>query len=379
MFEVDHIAIRKIRLPFKTASQHAVSPSHFSTSVIFEVHLKSGEIGYGECVPRRNIAGETLDSIVTGLKSIQDDLLERRLANIDVIPYIQKFDWHYPGLEHQFCVQTAFELAMLDAFGKHQKTNAINLIGGARAGKITYSGLISSDGPQFVEAMAEKFYALGMCQLKLKVGHDLKQDLEHVDIIRKVYGSHVDIRIDANGAWKLQEAISNLDQFATYGVTCCEQPMPKHADYFTLREALKGRIKICHDESLVTLEDGSRIIQERQGDVFNLRICKNGGIFNALKLHDLARSAGTFSQLGSQVGETSLLAAAGRIFALMTGDLLFHEGSLGLNLLDTDITQEPLQFGRDGIGNSDFLMNPGLGIIVDVPKLKSLTFDEWSS
>jgi len=88
----------------------------------------------------------------------------------------------------------------------------------------------------------------------------------------------------------------------------------------------------------------------------------------------LAALHGIQCQLGAQVGETSLLTSAGLILASLTGDCVYHEGAFGTRLLQKDIVNQPIQFGKEGWLSIDDIRNqPGLGVTVNSEELESLT------
>jgi L-Ala-D/L-Glu epimerase / N-acetyl-D-glutamate racemase len=87
-----------------------------------------------------------------------------------------------------------------------------------------------------------------------------------------------------------------------------------------------------------------------------------GGITTARRIKAAAEAAGLRCQLGCHVGETSILAAAGRHFALTQGPLSYLEGSFAPFLLTRDPVEESVSFGRGGVGLP--LPGPGLGVRV---------------
>jgi L-alanine-DL-glutamate epimerase-like enolase superfamily enzyme len=97
-------------------------------------------------------------------------------------------------------------------------------------------------------------------------------------------------------------------------------------------------------------------------DYFNLRLSKCGGFRRTLSMARMAQAAGVRLQLGSQVGETAILSAAGRHLAAHLVDLTFLEGSYGKLLLTEDVSRDPLHFGHAGFART--LRGPGLGIQV---------------
>ncbi len=96
-------------------------------------------------------------------------------------------------------------------------------------------------------------------------------------------------------------------------------------------------------------------------------------------MHALAKANGLHCQLGAQVGETSLLTSAGLIFAALTGDGIYHEGAFGTRLLESDITDKPLQFSMNGLLSLQKIQSlPGLGVEVNTDTLESLTAHIYS-
>lgn len=76
----------------------------------------------------------------------------------------------------------------------------------------------------------------------------------------------------------------------------------------------------------------------------------------------MADKAGIRCQLGCHVGETSILAAAGRHFAFGVDKLVYLEGSFSPFLLAREPVTPPVVFENGGIGGR--LPGPGLGIKV---------------
>ena len=81
-------------------------------------------------------------------------------------------------------------------------------------------------------------------------------------------------------------------------------------------------------------------------------------------------SSGIDAQLGCQVGETGILAAAGRQLAA-SRKMLYLEGSYSNYLLKEDIVNEPVEFGSGGVAQP--LTGDGLGISINEDTLQRLT------
>src|SRR5439155_348155 len=84
-------------------------------------------------------------------------------------------------------------------------------------------------------------------------------------------------------------------------------------------------------------------------------------------------------QVGSQVGETAILSAAGRHLAAALPEVTFVEGSFGTLLLAEDVSVESVRFGHRG--EAPLLTGPGLGIRVVEERLRrrAITVRELST
>ena len=94
-----------------------------------------------------------------------------------------------------------------------------------------------------------------------------------------------------------------------------EQPLP--AGCFEGLRQLREEygLNLVADESLVTLEDAERLIQNGAYNIFNIKVSKCGGLLRAMKIAKLAARHGIECQVGTHVGESKILGIAGRRLA----------------------------------------------------------------
>ena len=104
------------------------------------------------------------------------------------------------------------------------------------------------------------------------------------------------------------------------------------------------QIPVIADESLCNEEDARRLIDLKACQIFNIRLSKCGGLGTATRIRRMAEKAGILCQLGCHVGETSILSAAGRHFALTVPHLSYVEGSFSPYLLVRDVVAQPVVF-----------------------------------
>jgi L-alanine-DL-glutamate epimerase-like enolase superfamily enzyme len=347
----------KFRYPFK----HKLATHTGSDNVVVRLTTDAGVTGFGEGVPRDFVTGESLG---TSLAFLKENLAPAILSFPPVSPanlfpslgllQEKSVAATSPGA---FC---ALETALLDAAGHTWGQPLATLIGAQTSESVTYSAVLPlGAGPQLSQFL-QLVRSQGLHYVKLKVGED--NDLETLSQARQVLGEEVDLRVDANGAWTAAEAVDRIRAMAPFRLSAVEQPVPKD-DFEGLRQVQEEvDLPIMADESVCTLHDARRLIHLKACHMFNLRLSKMGGITSAMRIKEEAAAAGIRCQLGCHVGETSILAAAGRHFALTQGPLAFLEGSFAPFLLTRDPVDEPVAFSRGGVGLP--LPGPGLGVRV---------------
>jgi L-alanine-DL-glutamate epimerase-like enolase superfamily enzyme len=125
------------------------------------------------------------------------------------------------------------------------------------------------------------------------------------------------------------------------------------------------------DESACTLLEVEALIRQGWYNMANVRMSKCGGFRNSLRIVDFLRKEGLSFQIGSQLGESGILSAAGRAFCLINRDAAYFEGSYDKFILRENITVEDVTFGLGGEAGP--LEGYGLGVEVDQGKLGRLS------
>lgn len=201
-----------------------------------------------------------------------------------------------------------------------------------------------------IGAMREKVQeARGYPILKLKVGTD--RDGEILAMIRKEHPDAV-IRVDANTAWTVKEALAAIPMLADHGVEFVEQPLaPDDLDGLAALTA-RSPLPIVADESCETLADVAKLVGRVDG--INIKLAKCGSLREALRMVACARAHGMSVMLGCMIESTLGIAAAIQLSPLI--DYLDLDGAA---LLANDPFTGP-GIGPDGAIR--FNEAPGLGV-----------------
>ncbi|MCC6413960.1 MAG: hypothetical protein IT270_20090 [Saprospiraceae bacterium] len=355
-----------LKIPLKATFSHHLAVRNTSESLLVALADDEGNTGYGESTPRLYVTGETPEGTLAGLQMILEAFDGAEINTVADIAWLLDGT---EGLDRAPSVRCALELALLDLLGKNKQQFVFDMLGEPQAEFLHYSIAINGETPQSIEPIARQIAANKVRQVKLKVGPDAVLNHQNLAMLREILGENVEIRVDANAAWDIDEAVEHIQGLAAAGVFFIEQPLPPGGrdQWLALKKRISPDVRICVDESVCTLEDASWLASRNAVHGFNLKISKHGGLLSTFDVYEEAKENGLFCQLGCQVGETSILSAAGRTFALLTGDMRACEGSYGTMLLEADLTPNPLQIGFQGIGTLDQLKRAyGLGVAVDL-------------
>jgi muconate cycloisomerase len=334
---------------------------------VVKVTTDAGVAGYGEGVARRYVTGETTD---TSLNYLQGHLIPQinglQAANLVDLEKALAALLSPERLTEAPAACCALELAILDAAGKTWGQPLADLLGGAEQ-PLIYSAVVPMMPHSSFQSVLSLIREQEMCFVKIKVGND--KDLQLLAQARQTLGEAVNIRVDANGAWSAEEAEERIRSMMAYGISAVEQPVPKEDIQGLKRVAERAPVPVIADESLCGEQDAEHLASLGACQVFNLRLSKCGGILAAARLYEIGRQRGIAAQLGCQVGETGILAAAGRRLAA-SREMLYLEGSYSNYLLEEDIVNEPVDFGPGGV--AQVFEDPGLGVTINEKTLHRL-------
>jgi L-Ala-D/L-Glu epimerase len=383
---VTELQLFAVDLPFKTAFHHAAAVRTTSESLFLRMALDSGVDGWGEALPRAYVSGESRQDAFALLRDqVLPALVGRRFQSLpEVVSFLEKCDgkapteWVPPDVP-QTSAWCCVDLALLDAFGRafgHLASPGGQPSEGALE-RYRYSGVVSAGrGWPYVKSLL-KMRAFGFPQVKLKLGED--GAVQAARTARRLLSRRVDLRVDANMAWDVDQALEVIQQLRTVGIRSFEQPIAAGDLSGLARLVAETSAEIVVDEGLTDRESLQRFIGQRACTGANVRISKCGGLVGAYARCREALEAGLMLQVGCQVGESSLLSAAHltllSALAPLTPGVRHAEGCFGRHLLGEDPVSPLVQFGYGGRPPRR-PPGAGLGIRVDQVMLERWAVDQ---
>jgi O-succinylbenzoate synthase len=155
------------------------------------------------------------------------------------------------------------------------------------------------------------------------------------------------IRVDANGAWDVDQARDALGALAAYGLEYAEQPCATVPELKRLRVALARTgvdVPVAADESIRKAEDPLLVAREEAADLVVVKVAPLGGVRRAL---EVVGECGLPAVVSSAL-DTSVGMAAGVALAAALPELPFACGLGTVALLEGDVTPDPLT-PHDGV------------------------------
>lgn len=183
--------------------------------------------------------------------------------------------------------------------------------------------------------------ASGCGTAKVKVaepGQSPAEDVERVAAVREALGTSGAVRVDANAAWSVDEAVARVRELdrAAGGLEYVEQPCAELDELAAVRRRVD--VRVAADESIRRADDPLRVAVAEAADVAVIKATPLGGVHRALRV---AESCGlpcvVSSAVESSVGIAAQLALAGAL-----PELPFACGLGTVSLFDGDVVADSL-------------------------------------
>lgn len=173
--------------------------------------------------------------------------------------------------------------------------------------------------------------------VKVKVGRpSTRADVELVDAVRAVVGGSVAVRVDANGAWDVDTAITMIGALARYDLELVEQPVASIAELAQVR--VRSAVPIAADECVRSIEDARRLRQLDAADTIVVKVQPLGGVRAALRIVETSGLPAVVTSMR----ETSVGIAAGLALAAALPELPYASG-LAARMTGGDVVTNPLE------------------------------------
>lgn len=244
----------------------------------------------------------------------------------------------------------AIDLALWDLAGKREGRPVCELLTDAPLPAVPVNATISATDRATAAAQAAAAAGLGFGCVKVKVG--VGDDAGRVAAVRAAAGEAVALRLDANGAWSVEQAVRAIDALSPAGLELVEEPTHGLAAVREVRERVAVRVAI--DETAA--EPGA--LGAGVADAVCLKISRCGGISALLAAASLVRASGAEVYLASTLdGPPGIAAALHAAAALASRGPVAPCGLATLSMFDGLSERLPARNGVIAVPAA-----PGLGV-----------------
>jgi muconate cycloisomerase len=276
---------------------------HNKSQNLFIEIVKDGITAWGESAPGKTEGAKSAEEVQAHLTR----LINSGINDLSIHEVCQRSkDLNIPA-----CALAGIDIALWDLTAKKAKLPLKDLLGLPKP-KVPTSITVGINPPEIVKERVEMIISNPQVRaLKVKLGspEGIEYDkLIYSQVIESTKKSNIAIRVDANGGWSLDEAKLMMKWLAERNAEYIEQPLVE-GDEDKLKFLFEGRpLPIFIDESCRFAEDVANNYQHVDG--VNLKLMKCGGITEALKILNVAKSHGLKTMIGC-MSESSVSISAG--------------------------------------------------------------------
>jgi o-succinylbenzoate synthase len=357
----------KLRIPLKMPFKTALRTIDYMEDVVIVLETDTGHRGYGSAPATAVITGETHGSIIEAIRSI----ILPAIKNEDIQNLNHVVDLIQGSLYKNFSAKAAVEIAVYDLFAQSLRAPLYKILGGGEP-VLSTDLTISVD---YIDKMVQDAIDAadrGFEALKIKVGKDMRVDIERVKAIYAAVSDRALIRLDANQGWTPKQTVTALRELESSGVEIefIEQPVRGNdvegMKYVTERVTTA----VMADESSFGPREVIDLIQMRGADIINIKLMKTGGISNAIKIADIAALYDIDCMMGCML-ETAIGVSAAAHVAVAKANSITRVDLDAPSLATVNPVVGGVSFNGSEIRISDA---PGLGIDT-ISELSMLKFD----
>lgn len=301
------IKFHKVNLKKKFPLQISRGIHSESQNVFIEL-IEDGITAWGESAPGKTEGASSAIQVEESLVK----LIEEGIEGLSIYEVYQKGK----ELKTPPCALAALDIALWDLKAKKANLQLNDLLGIPKPSTPT-SITVGINPPEVVKKRVELILKNKQVRaLKIKLGspNGIDYDKEiYSQVLESTKSSKISIRVDANGGWALDDAKEMIKWLSKRNAEYIEQPLSE-GNEDQLKFLFKGRsLPIFVDESCRFSEDVPRLANFVDG--VNLKLMKCGGITEALRILNTARSFGLKTMIGC-MSESSVSISAG---ASLTG------------------------------------------------------------
>ncbi len=356
-----------VNIPYKHPEVSYLISRPGITDIIVKITTDNGLVGWGECTRAGDAAGiesavKSMAPIITGRDPWDKEAIARDIQIAGL--------WMIQPMTGNFAY-AGIDIALWDICGKECGQPLYRLFGGAVREEVDYFYYMRWGTVDEIVIQAQDGVDRGYTVYYIKAGVDQKKEEAMLEALRATIGPEGKIRIDANMAWSVPDAIRIInDWHQRYTIDFAEAPV----DFDPIENMLDVKSKVetalCVNEGLWKEQDVARIIKSRAGEYLCYSVYSVGSM---RRFHTTIHAANVEGMLVCKHthGEFGITAVAGQ-HMMLTAPNACDGHQQTAQFMKDDILKEPIPIAEGPKWGR--IEGPGLGVEVDEDKM--MTYHE---
>lgn len=350
------------RLPFVACFTTNHAHQHCREGVLLRVVFGDGSEGWGEAAPVAGFVPGSIDDVRREVAALAGALPGMSLAEAETL--LLGFDTNKAG---GGVAASALDCALAVRNARVARLPLSRMLIEQPRSDVLVNATIGASDLAGAEASARQARDEGFGCAKLKVGTapTTEAELARIAAVREALGPDIGLRLDANGAWQVGQAITILRAAEPLGIELVEQPVgAANLDGMAQVRRLV-HIPVAADEAAIGLRDVQAVIAAGAADVIMVKPMLAGGPRRAATLIAQVQRAGL-----QPIVTTTIDSGIGTAMAIhVAATLAAPAPACGLAtaaLLEHTLTVEHL---RPQAGRIVVPAGAGLGVQIDFARL----------
>jgi L-alanine-DL-glutamate epimerase-like enolase superfamily enzyme len=284
---IESIAARAYTIPTATEAESDGTLEWDSTSVVVvEVHAdgRTGT-GYSYCHPSAaQVIESKLASIVEGADALMPQRCWSRMQ-------VQARQLGHAGIAAMAI--SAVDIALWDLKAKLLDCCVADVLPRFHESVPIYgSGGFCNYSDEQLREQVRDWIGTGFHSIKIKVGRDKDADRHRVEVVRDVVGPDVELMVDGNGAYDVQDALLWAERFREFGVSYFEEPVSSQdlAGLATVRSHAPAGLAVAAGEYGWNLLYFEQMLDAGAVHILQADVTRCGGITNMLRVDGLCKA-----------------------------------------------------------------------------------------
>lgn len=328
---------------------------------LVEVRTSAGITGVGEALARFSPKAYA-DLIETSLKP---RLLGQNPTNIKALWDSMRRSLSGRSGGVLFEAISGVDIALWDILGKVANLPIHRLLGGMGRSEVpVYAASVNWGDDAAMEAELDRYLEAGFPRIKVKMANPVKDACRRIDLMRKRAGDDIDLCVDANWAYTLDEAIEVGRALTANRYFWFEEPLrPEDEDgYIELRR--RCDTPLAAGESNFTLDQAMRLVASRTLSYLQPDVARAGGISETRRMAEFAAAHDV--QYAPHIGMSGIICETASIhLAAAMPNTKAMECETDASPFKTWITGAAPGIERQSKGLFPVPTGPGLGIEID--------------